>query len=156
MKISNKQEQKFKNLEEFEKVDERQEIKDILFRNDKNRSWLKRELRREGYPSVDIHYLLSNKSVNFDTKLYKAIMAIFNREGFIVSESARCERFADQLIQVNGIISHSIYLLNSNASEVLKEEALDFRKKRKLLDLISNLREEFDTELDKIEKIIEQ
>ena len=136
-------------------MNRRDQIKDILFRNDKNPSWLKSKLSGK-FPSVDVYYLLSEKSVNFDVELYDEIMGIFRKEGFIVTENERCDKFAEQLIQVNGIIAHSTYLLNSNATDFLKDNLLDYREKKKLLELVDKIRREFDQEIGKIEKIIER
>lgn len=132
-------------------TDKRTEIKEILFCNDKNISWLRNKMKTK----VDLHYLLSEKSVNFDINIYEEIMSIFKKEGFITSENDRCEKFAEQLIQVNGIISHSTYLLNSNASHFLHDNILDFRERRKLLEIIEKMKSEFNQEIEHIEKIIE-
>lgn len=135
----------------MQRSDKRAEVKDILFNNDKNISWLKNKMNTK----CDLHYLLSEKSVNFDINIYEEILSIFRKEGFITSENDRCERFAEQLIQVNGIISHSTYLLNSNAAIFIKDNILDFREKRKLVEILNKISNEFNTELEKIEKIIE-
>lgn len=131
--------------------DKRTEIKEILFHNDKTVTWLKDKMKTK----VDLHYLLSSRSVNFDVDIYDEIKEVFKKEGFIISENERTDKFAEQLIQVNGIISHSTYLLNSNASEFLKDSILDFREKKKLVDIINKMRSEFNNELDSIQKVIE-
>jgi hypothetical protein len=132
-------------------TDKRSEVKEILIRNDKNISWLKNRLRS----NVDLHYQLSEKSVNFDVNIYEEIIQVFKQEGFITSENERCERFAEQLIQVNGIISHSTYLLNSNASHFIKDSILDYREKKKLLEIVYKMKNEFNSGIEQIEKIIE-
>jgi hypothetical protein len=131
--------------------DKRTEIKEVLFRNDKTVTWLKDKMKTK----IDLHYLLSSRSVNFDVDIYDEIKEVFKNEGFITSENERSDKFAEQLIQVNGIISHSTYLLNSNASDFLKDNVLDFREKKKLIDIIHKMRSEFNNELDSIQKVIE-
>jgi len=131
--------------------DKRTEIKEILFRHEKTVAWLREKMSTK----IDLHYLLSDKSVNFDINIYEEIQNVFKKEGFITSENVRCEKFAEQLIQVNGIISHSTYLLNSNASDFIKDNILDFREKKKLLELVDKMRNEFNTEIEHVEKIIE-
>jgi len=137
-------------------MDKRQEVTQILLQNDKNIVWLKKKLEVNGFPSVDLYYLLSEKSKTFDSDIYDTIRSIFRNEGFISSESERCERFADQLIQVNGIIAHSTYLLNSNATEFIKDNLLDYREKKKLLEITEKIKNEFNSEMERIEKIIER
>lgn len=131
-------------------IDKKQQIKDILFYNKQNITWL-----IDRIPGVDWYYQLSDKAKTFDTDLYDKVKELFKKAGFIASEDERCERFADQLIQVNGIISHSTYLLNSNAAEFLKDNVLDFREKKKLLEIIEKMRKEFNQEIEKISEFIE-
>lgn len=135
--------------------DRKLEISQLLHKADKNVTWLKEKLRSVIGREVDVYYLLSDKSKNFDVDVYDAIIRVFKKEGFITSENERCEKFAEQLIQVNGIISHSTYLLNSNASIFIKDNVLDFREKRKLMDVIEKMKNEFNDEIEQIEKIIE-
>lgn len=134
-------------------MDKRQEVRKILLENDKTIAWLKTKLRNNS--KVDLYYLLSDDSVNFDVNIYDEIIQVFKNSGFITSEADRCNRFAEQLIQVNGIISHSTYLLNSNAQDFLKDNLLDYREKRKLLEILDKIKNEFLSEVEKIEKIIE-
>lgn len=131
--------------------DKRAEVKEILFKNDKTVAWLKSRMNTK----VDLHYLLSDKSVNFDINIYEEIMKIFKGEGFITSENQRCEMFAEQLIKVNAIINHSTYLINSNAMEFIKDNILDFREKKKLMEIIDKMKNEFNDEIERIEKIIQ-
>ena len=132
--------------------DKRQEIKDILFHHEKTMSWLQSKL----HTHVDLHYLLSDRSVNFDVNIYEEIMEVFKREGFISSEGERCNRFTQEMVLVNAIISHSTYLLNSNASQFIRNNVLEFREKMKLTEIITKMRNELNDELEKIEKIITQ
>ena len=132
-------------------TDKRAEIKEILFKHEKTVSWLKNKMTSK----VDLYYQLSDSSVNFDVNVYDEIMKIFRKEGFITSENERCDRFAEQLITVNGIISHSTYLLNSNASDFIKDNVLDFREKKKLLEILEKIELEFSTEFEKVRKTIE-
>lgn len=131
-------------------IDKRQQIKDILFFNKKNITWL-----TERIPGVDWYYQLSDKAKTFDTDVYDETILQFKKAGFITSENERCERFADQLIQVNGIISHSTYLLNSNAAEFLKDHILDYKEKKKLLEIVEKMQKEFNNEIESITKLIE-
>jgi len=131
-------------------LDKRMEIKEVLFKHDKNISWLKNKMATK----VDLYYLLSDRSTNFDIEIYEEIIKIFKREGFITSENERCERFARELITVNGIISHSTYLLNSKASSFIEDNILDFHEKRKLIEIVEKIKAEFNGELENIEKVI--
>lgn len=135
--------------------DRKLEISQLIHKADKNITWLKGKLKSTIGRDIDLYYLLSEKSVNFDVEIYDAIIQILKKEGVIVSENERCEKFAEQLIQVNGIISHSTYLLNSNASHFIKDNVLDFREKRKLLEIVEKMKNEFNQEIESIEKIIE-
>lgn len=132
-------------------MDKRLEIKETLLRNDKNISWLKQRM----HTNCDLYRLLGENSKNFDIEIYDEIMSVFKKHGFITSENERCEKFAGQLIQVNGIISHSTYLLNSNASDFIRDNVLDFREKKKLLEIVDKMKTEFNDEIERIEKIIE-
>jgi len=136
-------------------MDRRLQISQILLKQDKTVSWLKTELSSK-YPSVDFYHLLSDKSKNFDADLYDDIILLFKKKGFITSASEQCEKFADNLIQLNAIIGHSTFLINTNAVEFMKDNVLDVREKMKLLKIIDKTETECVVSFDKIREVIER
>jgi hypothetical protein len=150
--IQNSQTTINKKLKGLEKVDKREEIRGILFRNDKNISWLKNKMSNK----VDVYYLLSDKSTNFDISIYEEIVSVFRKEGLIATESDRCEKLTKQLMTVNGLIGHSLQLINGSVSDFVADKVIDYKEKKRLLEIIRLVEKEFDAELEKVLQIIER
>lgn len=131
--------------------DKRAEIKEILFKNDKNISWLKGKIKQ----NVDLYYLLSDNSVNFDIEIYEEIIKIFKKEGFITSPTDQCAYLLNQTIQIDALIGHTLSIFNTNVQKFTSDNVLEFREKRRLSDIVDKMRSDFNSELDNIEKIIE-
>lgn len=131
-------------------MDHRKQIKEILINNDRTVCWLEKKTGIK-----DLHYILGETSKNFDIAIFEKIMNVFRVEGFILSEADRSNKFSEQLISVNGIIGHSVHLLNSTAKEYLKDHVLDFKERRDLYDLITKIKADFNTSISEVERIIE-
>jgi len=135
----------------MEALDKRQQVKEILLKNNRTVTWLQRKLRT----NTDLYYLLSDKSMNFDVSIYESIIELFKKEGFIVNEDERVCVLAKQLLEVNSIINHSAYMLNSTVVEYIKDNILDFNEKRNLVNLLDKVEQDFIDEINKIRKTIE-
>lgn len=130
-------------------TDHRQEIKDVLFRNEKPHSWLQRELDKKlsaipGKKPVDIYRLLDgSKSVFFDVDVYELIQQIFREHGIIPTELDRTKRLRSKVIEINGIIASGLTLLNETMNEYLQDDELTFDEKTELMQMIERIENEY-------------
>jgi len=127
------------------------EILQILFINDKSKSWLANKL---GISSQKLDYRL-NRANDMPLELYQQIMKIFKKEGFITSDNDQCVHLLNQTLEIDALIGHSLTLLNSNVKAFTEDNILDFRERRKLLEIIDKIKSEFLEQIDEIEKVIE-
>jgi len=134
--------------------DLRDEIREILFKNDKTVKWLAEQTRKFSYNQL--YYALSQKSATFDTSMYNEIVKIFKSEGMISSEAERCTHLLNQILKIDSIIGHSLTLLNDNVAEFTKDNIIDFKEKKRLSDMIDKIENEFTSEVSRIKKIIEK
>jgi hypothetical protein len=138
----------------MEKTLTKDDIRRILFMNDKPVRWLKTKLEKK-YPKTDFYHLLKEEAA-FDVKLHDDIKALFKKEGFITSASEQCDKFTENIIQLNAIISHSTYLLNTNTKEFIKDNVLDIRERMKLLKIIDEAEAECTAGFENAREIIEK
>lgn len=130
-------------------IDRRQQIKDILFRNDRTVRWLMGKV-----PGTDLYYLLNgDKSKSFDIGIYDQIMDVFRKEGMIVKEGDECLQLLEQTMQMDSLIGHALNILNHNVKNFTEDRVLNFHEKKKLYEIIENMRNEFNDEFDEIIKI---
>ncbi len=127
------------------------EIIQILFQNDKTKSWLANKL---GISAQNLDYKL-NRASDIPFELYNQIMKIFKKEGFIVSENDQCVHLLNQTVEIDALIGHSLTLLNGSVKSFTADNVLDFKEKQKLISIIEKMRNDFLEQLDEIEKIVE-
>ncbi len=130
---------------------EQVEIIRILFENDKPKSWLANKL---GISSQNLDYKLHNAK-KIAVEDYNQIMKIFKKEGFITSNSEQCNHLLNQTLEIDALIGHTLTILNASVQKFTKDNVLDFREKKRLGNLIDQIRNDFNNELDHVEKIIE-
>ena len=128
-----------------------EEVKQILFDNDKTNTWLANKL---GMKKQDLGYQL-NEAVNFSVDLYDRIISIFKKHGFITSSSEQCNFLIDQTLQTNSAIGHSVQILNNTVKNSVKDMVLDFREKTSLIELIEKIKSEITDQCDEMISIIE-
>lgn len=126
------------------------EIKQILFNNDKTKVWLANKL---GMSKSDLTYQL-NRATNFSVDLYNRVMDIFRKENFITKDD-QCDFLIRQTLQIDAVIGHSLTLLNDNVLKFTKDNVLDFKEKSRLIEVVTKIKDELIAELETIEKIIE-
>jgi len=134
-------------------MDEKEQIRQILFKNDRNISWLRSKLEQKGL-HADVYYLLSDKSVNMDKKIYDAVMDIFRDEGYLTEESSICDHFTTQLFNTNSILSSSLSLLNATAAQCVSDGVLDFNERRRLMDIVEGMESKVKSEIVNLKKMI--
>ncbi len=130
---------------------EQNEILRILFVNDKSKSWLANRL---GISPQNLDYKLRNAK-KLAVEDYNSIMKIFKNEGFITSNSEQCTHLLNQTVEIDGMMGHILSILNSSVQKFTADNVLEYREKKQLLEMISKMRNDFNNELDSIEKIIE-
>lgn len=130
-------------------TDERQQIKQILFDNDKNKKWLKNRV-----PHIDIYYLLSDNCKRFDVKDYNEIMNIFKNEGFITNEAERCNQLIDTVLKINSLLGNGLDLLNSSVSSFTIDKELTFPERHRLALLFDDLELSLVKRIDESKKIL--
>lgn len=128
----------------------RQEIKEILFRNDRTTKWLQQKV-----PGVDLYYLLSDKCKTFDIDTYDRIMSALTKEGLTTVEDERCEKLVDEILSIDSIIGNSLILLNSNVRDFTRDNVLDFSERKKLSQLLDKIDNEFQNSINAARKIVE-
>jgi hypothetical protein len=126
------------------------EIKQILFNNDKTKVWLANKL---GMSKSDLTYQL-NRATNFSVDLYNRVMDIFRKENFITKDD-QCDFLIRQTLQIDAVIGHSLTMLNDNVLKFTKDNVLDFKEKSRLIEVVTKIKDELIAELETIEKIIE-
>jgi DNA polymerase III delta prime subunit len=127
-----------------------EEVKRILFESDRNQTWLANKL---GLSRADLNYQL-NTAKNYSADLHNRIMTIFKKEGYN-SKDERCQDLLDQTLLINSMIGNSIQILNNNVQKFTKDNVLDFRERKRLLDVIEKMKSDYMNELERIEKIVE-
>jgi len=130
---------------------EQTEIMRILFENDKTKSWLANQLKIK--PQKLDYWLGKAKKIGVED--YNKIMEIFKKEGFITSNSEQCNHLLNQTIEIDALLGHTLTLLNTNVQKFTSDNVLEYREKKRLGEVIEKIRNEFNIELDQIEKIIE-
>ena len=131
------------------------EILQVLFRNDKPKSWLQSELKKKGIEK-DLQYLLDEiRCKNFDVNIYEAIIEIFREHGIIPTESDRIKNLRTKIIEINAIITSGLSLLDRTMNEYLKDDELTFDEKAELLKMIDGIEKEF-AHLDELKNLIKK
>lgn len=128
-----------------------EEIKQVLFDNDKTNTWLANKL---GMKKQDLGYQL-NDAVNFSVDLYERIMKIFKKEGFITSTTDQCNFLLEQTLQTNSALGHSLTILNNTVKRSVSDMVLDFKEKVTLIEMIEKIKVELDNQCDEMISIIE-
>lgn len=132
----------------------KQEIKDVLFNNDKNKSWLKTKLSEKGF-EVDVYYLLDeDKSKRFDLDVYDAIQEIFKAEGLIATESERAKKLTSEIFHIDAMIGHSLSILNTTVEAFVSDDFLSFDEKRRLVSMLEKFESETLTAISNTKKVI--
>lgn len=132
-------------------MSDQDQIKSILFVNDKSKSWLAGKLN---ITPQKLDYILHNAK-KISKSDYDSIMHIFKNAGFITSNSEQCNHLLGQTIEIDSLLGHALTILNGNIRQFTKDNVLDFNEKRRLLDIVTKIRTDFNNELDSIEMIIE-
>lgn len=128
-----------------------EEIKQILFDNDKTNTWLANKL---GMKKQDLGYQLNN-AVNFSVDLYESIIKILRKEGFITSSSEQCSFLIDQTLQTNSVLGYSLTILNNTVKRAVSDMVLDFKEKIALIETIEKLKDELIIQCDEMIAIVE-
>ncbi len=129
---------------------EQDEIKRILFDNDRSKSWLAKKL---GITAQSLQYKL-DVAPDLSLEFYRQIMKIFKAEGFISSANEQCEYLIQQTLQIDSMIGNALTMLNRTVQKTTLDHVLDFNEKRKLFELIEKIKSDFEDELGKIENIL--
>jgi len=127
------------------------EILQILFNNDKSKTWLSQKL---GISPQNLDYKL-NKASDLPLIFYNEIMAIFKKEGFITSAKDQCDYLLRQTITIDSMIGNMLSILNDTVERITEDHVLDFKEKMKLSELTDKIKMNFNNELEKIQNIIE-
>jgi len=131
------------------------EIIQILYRNDKTKSWLQNELKKKGIDK-DLQYLLDEtRSKNFDVNIYEMIIEIFREHGIVPTESDRIKKLRVKVIEINGIIAGGLTLLNETMDDYLKDDELTFDEKNELLKMIDEVQKDY-AHLDELKILIKK
>ena len=131
------------------------EILQILFRNDKPKSWLQNELKKKGIDK-DLQYLLDEtRSKNFDVNIYETIIEIFREHGIIPTESDRIKKLRSKVMEINGIIASGLTLLNETMNDYLNDDELTFDEKNELLEMIDGIEKQY-SHLDELKILIKK
>jgi len=126
-------------------------IKQILFKNDKPKSWLAGKLR---ISPQSLQYKLDNHSA-LSADLFEDIMQILRKEGFITSESEQCNYLVKQTLKTDALLSSTIEMLSETVKRFVDDTVLDFREKKELSILIDKTRTDLNQAFDDLELIIE-
>lgn len=115
------------------------EILQVLFNNNKTKSWLHQELLKRGIDK-DLQYLLDEtRCKNFDVNVYESIIEIFQKHGMVATENERIKKLRSKVIEINGIIAHGLTLLNETMNDYLADDELTFDEKNELLEMIERV-----------------
>jgi len=135
--------------------DKRKQIKETLFSNDKNLSWLKKKLNQKLHRDIDVYYLLSDKSINFDIEIADAIEEIFKSEGFITSDNERFTKLNTQLFHLNEAVSHSLSVIHDTVESFFENDGkFDFNEKRKIANIVDEFESAIAAKIDHIRKVV--
>ena len=126
------------------------EIKQILFNNDKTKVWLADKLH---VSKQQLSYEL-NHSKDISKSLYDKILNIFRAEGFIVATGQKIELIKDQLLTVSQVNCNNIALILSQFKIHSSDGVIDFNERKELSDLVETCRNKTNNELDKLQKFI--
>ncbi len=130
-------------------ADKRQQIKQILFENDKTKKWLQDKL-----PHIDVYYLLSDNCKKFDVNDYDEIIKVLDNEGFVTSEEDRCKHLAETVLRIDALLGNSLDLLNSTVVQFTTDNDLSFRERRKVADLLDEIDTRFENKISEAKKIL--
>lgn len=131
------------------------EILQVLFNNNKTKSWLHQELLHKGIDK-DLQYLLDEtRCKNFDVNVYEAIQDIFRKHGMIPTETDRIKKLRAKVIEINGIIAHGLSLLNETMNDYLADDELSFDEKNELIEMIERIESEY-THLSELKTLIKK
>lgn len=133
----------------------RQEVKDILFKNDKTKDWLKKQLKNEGF-DVDVYYLLSDNSKNFDVAISAAIDKIFKREGIIANGDDRIKRFTEEFFDLNSIINNSLAIMNRKTKEYFEDNDFEFDERIEALKDFEEMQDKINDIIESIKKVVKK
>jgi len=127
-----------------------EEVKRILFENDKTKTWLANRL---GISKEDLSYQL-NRSKNYSADLHNRIINILKKEGFITNTTEKCEFLIKQTLQIDSMVGTSLTMLNTSVEKFTKDNILDFRETKRLFDIVEKIRNGVNESLDNIETIL--
>lgn len=133
----------------------RQEVKDILFKNDKTKDWLKKQLKKEGF-DVDVYYLLSDNSKNFDVSISGAIDKIFRQEGIIANSDDRIKRFTEEFFDLNSIINNSLAIMNRKTKEYFEDNDFEFDERMEALKDFEQMQDKINDIIESIKKVVKK
>lgn len=133
----------------------RQEAKDILFKNDKTKDWLKKQLKKEGF-SVDVYYLLSDNSKNFDVNISDAINRIFIREGIIPNGDERIKKFTEEFFDLNSIINNSLSIISRKTKEYFLDNNFDFDERMDALKMLEDAQDKLNQQFEDAKKVVKK
>lgn len=131
-------------------TDKRQQIKQLLFDNDKTKKWLQDKLPT----SIDVYYLLSDNCKKFDVDDYDQIINVLNKEGFITSEIDRCKELTDTVLKIDSLLGNSLDLLNNTVINYTKDNNLSFNERRKVADMLDGIDLRFQNHIEDAKKIL--
>lgn len=135
-------------------VEKRLQIKETLLRNNKTIAWLQTQLKRAGFP-VDLYYLLSEKSMNFDVTIADEIEKIFKKEGIIASDNERFTKLNTQLFHLNESVSHSLSVIHDTVESFFENDGkFDFNEKRKIANVIDEFEISIAAKIEHIRKVV--
>ncbi|MFC2084943.1 hypothetical protein ACFLS9_07800 [Bacteroidota bacterium] len=125
------------------------EIKQILFNNDRTVKWLADKLGKE---RQGLHYQLNHAS-KFGIDLYEQIKKIFKNEGFLDNQ---CEYLLRQTLNVDAIVNNCLASLSDTVNRFTSDNILEFGEKKKLSELIEKIHNDVEHQLKKLSDIIER
>ena len=133
----------------------RYEVKEILFKNDKTKDWLKKQLKKEGF-DTDVYYLLSENSKNFDVDISKAIDRIFKREGIIANNEDRSKLFTEEFLDLNSIITNSLSIMNRKVKEYFEDDNFEFDERMDALKSFEEMQDKINEVIEAIKRVVKK
>lgn len=127
------------------------EIKRILIEKKISESWVAEKL----YMSPQTLNYQLNSAKKFDIDLYRDIKSVLQKEGMINNPADECKQLSRLALDFTAMIGNQLSTFTAEVSRDIHDQKLEIKERVRLKVQIDNMRENINSQLDQLEKLIE-
>lgn len=128
-----------------------EEIKRYLFEKKIPETWL---ADKHFISPQTLNYQL-NTAKKFDIDLYRSIKSILQKEGVLNNVADECQQLSRLALDFTAMIGNQLSTFTAEVSRDIHDHKLEIKERVRLKVQIDNMRENINSQLDQLEKLIE-